>query len=86
MLKETNAVIWTILNILSADTRVVQEVLGLTKKGWHNPDSFSLSYNIPEVTHNTNTLGPAMFMQCNPLMKDACTLVPQALLHDTDFF
>ena len=31
-------------------TRVVQKVLVLIEKGWHNPDSFSLFFNIVPPT------------------------------------
>ena len=65
-------------------TRVIKKVLSLSKKGRHNRDSFSIFFNI--VPLNINTLGPAMFMHCNPLTEDSFTLIQQAFLFNTDSF
>ena len=56
-------------------TRVIHKVLSLTKNGWHNRDSFSPHFTIGPL--NINTFGQTMFVHCNPLTEDGCTLAPK---------
>ena len=64
----------SVLKSCSLWTRVIQKVLDLMKKGWHNRGSFSTFFNI--VPLNINTLSQAMFIHYNPLTNPGPSSTP----------